>query len=241
MKKVIGILFMLCFSVVLMSTFVYADTVTFSATTDKTTLKPGDEVVLTLKIAEIDVSTSGINAVEAKLEYDNSIFEHVQQADVSGAGSWSVVYNDENTEYGGKLLAMILSTGTKKAGDVARIKLKVKKEITSTTLTKQVNLKIINIETNNGESIIKDSDKIVPVTIQFDKVVQADPSETVTIGSGGLVAGDTQRSAGTVDKTTAEGNVPQTGTNELIFIGLFILFIGVGAIAYIRYKNIILK
>lgn len=234
MRKIIGILFILCILTINLPVLVYADSVNFEAVADKTSLKPGDEVLLTFKISSIDVKTDGINAIEAKLEYDKSIFEEVKQSNIKGLNGWSVVYNDEDTEYNGKLLAMILSSGVKETEEIFSVKLKVKNEITSTTLTKQVNLKIINIETNDGEKSIKDIDKVVPVTIQFDKVVETENNEPKPIVDNNKIENNNIKE----DKTVAKGTVPQTGTNELIFILLFVVLIGGGAITYIKYKKI---
>ena len=122
MKKVLGILFMLCVLTILFSTIVQANSVNFGVVTDKTTLKPGEEVLLTFKIDSIDIQGDGINAIEAKLDYDRTLFESVTQDDISGLRGWNVVYNSENTEYNGKFLAMKLSTGVNEPQDIFTIK-----------------------------------------------------------------------------------------------------------------------
>ena len=241
MKKILGILFMLCVLIISLSTIVQADSVNFDIVSDKTKLKPGDEVLLTFKISSIDIQGDGINAIEAKLDYDRILFENVKQSDVKGLNGWSVIYNSENTEYNGKLLAMILSAGVNEPQEIFTVKLKVKKEATSSTLTKQVNLNILNIQTNDGNKTITDTDKSIPITIQFDKITPSAFAEPVTINNSNVVSNNGQTGTESEDKTIAEGNVPQTGTNELIIIGAFVFLVGCGSITYIRYKNIILK
>ncbi|MBP3255339.1 MAG: hypothetical protein J6M60_02470 [Clostridia bacterium] len=237
MKKKLGILVVLCIMLLCFSTIVLADSFTLTATPDKSSLKPGDEVEITLKISDINAGTNGINALEAKLQYDESVFEKVSQDDVSSKNNWSLTYNDENTIQKGKMLAMILSAGVKNDQEIGGVKLRVKDDLTSTTLTKQTEVKLVNVSTNNGTAIINEVDKNIPLTLQFDKVVEASEVKQVDINNQEPQVNENK----TNDKTVAEGSVPQTGTNEVILLFIVGTISVIGIYTYVRYKKIIIK
>ena len=73
MKKII--ISLLVLSTLLLSCVSYASTYKFTATPDKTTVHPGDEVIILLKISDINAGSNGINVVETSIDYDISLFE----------------------------------------------------------------------------------------------------------------------------------------------------------------------
>lgn len=235
MKKLLGFSVLLCLILLCFSTIVNADSFKVILTPDKNKLKPGDEVEVKIKISDINIGESGMNTLEAKLVYDESIFEKVEQEDISSKNNWSLTYNSEETEQKGKMLAMILSTGVKTEQEIGSIKLKVRKDLTSTTKTKQTEIKFNNISTNNGVSIINEENKVIPITLEFENVVEpttpTQPSTPVP----------TVQPVTSEDKTVAEGSVPQTGTNEIVVLSVMAVITLIGTITFIRYRNIIIK
>ena len=57
----------LIFMIFLMPLYAQADSFTFNVTADKTQVDPGEEVVITLNLSDIDAGELGINTVEATL------------------------------------------------------------------------------------------------------------------------------------------------------------------------------
>ena len=254
MKKFIVISIALIFLLSIV-TVVNAESFSFIVSPNKTTLKPGDEFELTLKIANIDVGENGINAIEAKLQYDENIFEKVTQENITSLNNWSLTYNGEETTNKGKMLAMKLSAGEKTNQEIGKIKLKVRENLTNTTSTKQTNITVVNIATNNGTSLVNETDKEIPLTITFDKVSSGDTSSTNTNNSSSNNSNNNNNS--TVnnssnenkqssvsdlvkngDNTTATGNVPQTGINEIVCVSTLIIPTILGIAGYIGYKRI---
>lgn len=276
MKKYIGIIIIICIFLFCFFSVVNANSFKLLATPNKTTLKPGDEVEITLKLADIDIGTNGINAVEAKLVYNENIFETVTQNDIKSMNNWGITYNGENTAQKGKILGIILSTGVKNDQEIATIKLKVKSNITSNAKTKETNINITNIITNDGSKLIYEEDKEIPITIEFDGTAKDESYINIdniidnvddnnnnsnnASNSGnnnnnsdnvGVSANNNSNNANnsnininnnkestTAQRNTAEGNMPQTGTNEIIFIGMALILVVLGTAGYIRYRRI---
>ena len=112
MKKHLKILFtIIILLLILLPTQVQADSFKFNATANKNNVQPGETVTITLNVSDINAGELGINTVEAYLEYDSTIFEEVTQSDIESLNNWSITYNEEETEYKGKMLAVILQDG----------------------------------------------------------------------------------------------------------------------------------
>ena len=214
----------------------------FQTNPSKTTLKPGEEVTISLKVSDIVVDSDGINVLEAKMEYDESIFEHVSTDDVKSLNNWSITYNDENTESKGKMICMILSAGVKVEQEIGTITLKVRSDLTSNVSTKETKVNFINIASNDGASTINETDKQNTFIVKFDNVSGQEPTNPTNneITNNSIdVTSNIVKGTNTKDNTIANGSVPQTGTNESIYVvGIAVLIFSiVGSI--IGYKKII--
>ena len=136
---------------------VQADSFRFGMKANKTSLKAGETVTISLSVNDIDAGDAGINTVEGKFKYDSNVFEEVKKSDFTSSNGWSLTYNDEETAQKGKLLGVVLQSGTKKNQEIGKVKLKVKSKVK----VSQTTIKMTNIATNNGSDLIKDSDKQV--------------------------------------------------------------------------------
>lgn len=211
---------------ILMPTMVKADSFQFNVKANKTSLKPGDTVELTIQLANIDIGNSGINTLEGILEYDTSIFEEVSQDSIQSLNNWSFTYNNEDTQNKGRFLAAILAEGVTKDQEIAKITLKVKSGVSYTNTT----IKFVEIATNNEEELIKESDK----QVTFEVGTKSSGNQTEN-----TVKTNTTSNLIVEEQNLSQGTLPQTGSkiaNVFFVIGAVALIIMAVAI-FIRYRK----
>ena len=253
-KLGIVVILMIAMVIALMPGMVQADSFKFGAKADKTSLKEGDTVTITLSVGSINAGELGINTFEAMLSYDKNIFEEVTESDFSPSNKWSITYNGNYSTNAGKILGMILSSGVKEDQTVGTLKLKVKSgvgEISNTTV------KLTEITTNNGSDLITDTDKeinfkIIKATSEEpkkddDKIENGNKGDTSKgtdsesssnsgLNSGSGTSSSTDSKSGNTTKKISV--LPYTGTiAPIMLIGMPVLAI-LARVAYRRYKTI---
>lgn len=259
MKKLIKtILFtIIVFAVIVVTNSqVQADSFNLTVSADKQYVAQGETVTINLRLNNIDAGELGINTLEAKLQYDTSIFEEVRQSNIKSVNNWSITYNDEDTEENGKLLAVIVQSGVKEDQDIGSITLKVKEnvEYKKTTIT------ISNIESNNGQTTIAEEDKQVVLEVgnkngnnsgnnneaengnnQASNNSQNAGGNGNNNGNGGGSGNGNGNSKSNIiiqGENMSSGKLPQTGVTNGVIIGVGIALIVLAIILYIRYQNI---
>lgn len=148
-------------SILGMTKFVYASSFNFTTNTSLNTLKPGDTVEISLSISNIDVGESGINTIEAVLEYDENVFEPVLPTDFAGLNNWSITYNNEEGENKGKFVAVIVQEGVTETQEIGKLTLKVKSNVN----VDSTNITFSNIKSNDGVEEITNPDKTISLKI----------------------------------------------------------------------------
>ena len=98
MKKiVISLITFFMLNLIAINTVFATTTVDVKLSTNATELKQGDEVVVTLKLDNLNEVKKGINAYKATLVYDKDIFETITQSDFVCQNGWeSLKYNPAN-------------------------------------------------------------------------------------------------------------------------------------------------
>jgi len=218
MKKIIAQVIIIILILVCMINTVNAASFKFSATPSKTTVKPGEEIEITLAVSDIDLGGNGMNTIEGFIKYDTNVFEKITSADVTSLNSWAVTYNDENTDLNGKFLGIILSGGVKENQNVAKIKLKVKENIES----QPTQITISKIATNDGTNLVEEADKTINIKIEKPQTPQIpddgnnddenNGNNGGNTGNAGTNAGDNNQ--GTDNNNGNTGNNGQAGTEN---------------------------
>lgn len=211
-------------SILGMTNFVYASSFNFTTNASSTTLKPGDTVVIGLNISNIDAGESGINTIEAVLEYDENVFEPVLSTNFAGLNNWSITYNDEEGENKGKFVAVIVQEGITEDQVIGNLTLKVKSDVN----VDSTNVTFSNIKSNDGVEEITSPNQVISLNI--DRPVVEEPEEPIT----------NTVNENTIDEeeNLSPNDIPQTGENTYIIIGIVLAAIVVGIIAYVGYKKI---
>jgi len=187
---------------------------------NSTTLQEGEEVVISLKLSEINMGEEGINSFGGKLVYDEEIFEKVTVSDISSQNNWSIAYNDEETDMQGTFLATT-NMGASEAQTIGTIKLRVKTNLKSTTTTiRFTELSSVAEDTVNLE------DETIQLSIKGTIQENVEPENTVE-----NIVENTIK-----DETIATEKIPQTWANNYI-VGAIIVLIVIAVIAYIRYRK----
>lgn len=163
-KILVNLLLVIMLGVMLAST-VNAATNSFKAelSASSTSLKPGDEITLTLKVSDIKMGDDGINAVEGTIKYDTNVFEAITQSSITSESGWSTTYNGETSNsLNGKFLAVNLSAGTKEDTTILTVKFKVKQDVAKTTET-QINF--VDVTSNDGVDLVNVGTKSVKLKV----------------------------------------------------------------------------
>lgn len=221
-KKSMGIALLL--SVCLITTIVYgALSGNVELISNKTTVNPGDEITLTLKVSNIEGTTTGVAGFESKLDYDASVFEIVETSDITS--SWTVENVNPAT-----LLSIMTTNPVTTNTNICTIKLKVKEnaEIGSTSIGLP-NATIFNLEETNSVSI-------AVLTINVEEVEKINQTNNTTNNT----INNTTNNQTIINANIAKTNLPKTGMKNFIIILISISFItsGISYMNYLKNKNV---
>ena len=162
---------LIIFIMVSCATIVSASSFKFIAAAQKEIFKPGEEVVVSLDIDEIDAGVEGINVVEMSLEYDKNVFDSMEFVKEN---NWDSTYNDsENSEKFGKLLYTNISTGITEAETIGRIKFKLKDNLPDM----ETEIKLLSVTSNDGKVLMPEGDRIIKIKIVSDKTEPEKPEK----------------------------------------------------------------
>ena len=149
------------------------DKVGASLTSSKDKLKEEETVIVELRFDKYNNITKGLNAFKGTLEYDDKIFEQVQQSDFVTKSNWEELkYNKDTKEF-----VAIKKAGSKSDENILQISLIVKKDVDSAT----TEVGIGNIVTSEGKEDLLLNDTSVQIDIIKDQEVK--PEEPVEIKS----------------------------------------------------------
>lgn len=185
-----------------------------TVTANKTELKPGDEVTITVGVSDINVGENGINTVEGKIEYNKNIFEEVKSSSIQSLNNWSTTYNDESSSLNGKFLSVNLSAGIKENTQLFKITFKVKQEVSNTT-DAQIDFK--NVASNDGTNIVNTSTKSVKLKINV-----ASNNTTTETPNKDNTKTNTISTEKNTDKTQTNKSIPKTGKSIAVVVAVFI-------------------
>ena len=223
---------------------------------DKTTVKAGEEVVLTISTSDfVDIAGEGIFGLSIDLVYDREIFEPVTLSDITGVNGWTSPQLSEDAS----MFYIDRTDFTSTPGEVAKIAFHVKSDAAT---TQNVEIRFNNIKVvydggpNSPDLLVGDVISSVNVegTTQPDPDPTPDPNNT----PGGNTSGNNNNNTNTpninINIPTNNNNAGTTGNNgnnnngsgvsSLPYTGLqgfvfpAILLIAVaGVIGYVKYRN----
>ena len=232
MKKKICLVMMLMIAMVTLTvTSVFAEpSATMKLTADKTALKEGEEVTVTLEIDSVNEIENGLVACEGNIEYDTNIFEPITSASFQNALNWSGDINPSNNKFA--TTGSSAGTGLK-TGAIFNLKLKVKSSIASKSTT----ISVKNIKTsddNNSQVSVPNAS----VTLNVTGTAGVNTNSGNTAGTQSGIVGNVTNKVSGPDKTTSSKNLPKTGVNQYVVVGIAVVAV-IAVVSIVRYKNII--
>lgn len=154
MKKILKIIPLMITIVLLMTISSLATD--FSVKTEME--KQGENYILKMSLDEVDFAGAGMNVIIFDLEYDQEIFELVQEEDITMKNGWSdLTYNEQNG-----MILLIREDFTKNSGEeIVEIKLTPKENAKSG----ETQIKITDIQATNSQNDLEASEQIINLKI----------------------------------------------------------------------------
>lgn len=177
MKKkflIISLIMMLIISLlsVFASAAQYSFTVSMTAKNSRVTA--GSEVLITVKLSNLNVGENGISSFSAYLSYDDKVFETLTDSSVDGMNGWVPNY----TTGTGKI-SLYKRTFLKTDEEIMTIELKTKQDLTDGT---QGEVKLSTIIVSDGSDEIMTSPVSTSITIGSGSSIEpVDPNPTNTV------------------------------------------------------------
>lgn len=241
MRKRVSLIILLTILLIgILVTKVFAYSFTVSLTPSATTVAPGKELIVTLKVSNIDAGDSGISALSGVLTYDTSAFEAVTESSVDELNGWTVQFNAST----GKITAYKASFVNAEE-DVLQITMKT---LSGNTVSgKSGTIKLDSVVATNNETDI--SAKSVSTSIN----ISSGSTNRVHNKTNNVVNNVTNKPKNVVNnvvKPTVNNVVPEpqvenevkeeipyTGTTDIVLIGV-IGAIVIAIIVYSKYKKV---
>ena len=250
MKKKLAIIsLMLILVITSLVTTVNASSFSATLTPNKTTVPESNEFVVTVRISNLDVGTTGINIFEGVLSYSTQVFETLSDNSIEGNNGWQPTYNKEN----GKL--MLYKQGfLNEDADIVQITFKIKTGVTG----KSGDIKLTDIQASNTGETITAAPISTKITIgsapsgneignnsnqptNTNKAPnQIQQRNTNTNTSGNIVrniVNNTNTNTNTRKNTVYEDDIPYTGASDNIMVAIFVVLV-IAGISYFKYESI---
>lgn len=188
-RRLIHIITIFLLIIVLLIDVVKAASLSVFMTPSTSNVQTSSEVVVKVKVANLDFGDKGINTFSATLNYDSDVFEEVLEEDVSGLNNWTVSYTPDS----GKI-TLFKTNFVNSDEELFQIKLKTKSNVTKSSGT--VSLKSISASNDD------------------DETTATEVSTSITIGSGIVITPGNTTSNNTTNNTTT--NKVNTANNNAI-------------------------
>ena len=205
----------------------------FTVSSEEAIAKLGDTITIDLGIADIDQTTDGINAIQGKITYDESLFESVDI--VASEANWSVSFNqEEGNDLKGTFVISNMNS-VKNTSVVAKLKAKIKSNATVDT----GKIYIKDVFSSYG---IEETEKVnKTITVNVFKQNDNPPADnnnqtpnTPSDGSQTPATGNTQKPSGNTQKPAT--SLPKAGLSSWIMIAIVISTIG-AIVGFVKYKK----
>lgn len=252
-KKLAIIIVMIILVAASLVTTVSASSFTATITPNRTTVAESNEVVVTIRVSNLDVGTTGINTFEGVLSYSTQIFETINADSIEGNNGWQPSYNQDN----GKI--MLYKQGfLNEDADIVQITFKTKTNVTGKT----GDIKLSDIKASNTGETIEASPISTRITVgtanETVNMANSTVNKTNTNTSPSKINTTTNitrnvtnntnkntnnnaqssyvNTSNSVNKTTQE-DIPYTGTSDNIMRAIFVVLV-IAGIFYFKYESI---
>lgn len=241
MKKKIFTIALLILLLIIMTSVVTAASFTVGVQSNKIEAKPGDEVVVTLSISNIDKGNKdGMNAISGTIGFDSNVLTYVSY---TVAGGWSMQAYNESTG----TFAITKNDYTTESQTIMTVTFKVKDNAS----VANTEIKLTNVQAGFGQAAdITNAETVTAAdtgaTLSINTATQTQPSNNIP--SGNTIPSNTTTptnqaplvTSNVVNANQSDKTIPQTGISDFvlpIIAGLGIIAV-ISYIRYRKYKNI---
>ncbi|MGN1299096.1 MAG: hypothetical protein ACI4UE_03840 [Candidatus Scatovivens sp.] len=166
-KRILHIIIIFCLVTILLIDVVSALSLSVFMTPSTTSVETSSEVIIKVKISNLDVGDNGINTFSGNLSIDTDVFEQLSAESVTGLNNWTASYSPDNGR-----VTLFKTTFVNSDEELFQIILKTKSNVTKNSGT--VSLK--NIIVSNGN----------------DEISATEVSTSISIGTGvSIIANNT--------------------------------------------------
>lgn len=204
-KKYIKIAIIAMLLVCVFATIVNAYSFTAVMATDSTTVAESKEFTVTVKVANLDVGTNGINSLSGYFKYDSSIFETINESSVEGINSWVLSnYNPEN----GKM-TFTKTTFVKSEEEVFNVTLKTKTGVAGN----EGEISFINVMASNSAQNISAADISTKITVGTPDTNDANLTNGTSNGINNIVINVVNNTVNNTTNNTVNNTVNNVVNN----------------------------
>lgn len=200
----------------------------YSATASLTTsskLTAGGTVTVSFNLSNLDVG-SGIDALEATLDYDKSVLE-TSEDQITGANSWKVQGYSADTNKFTATRSSLFAT----EGSVITITFKVKSGISATSTKVSLTGIVVSGGTETSDINVGSANVIIAAA---EETPTPTPTPTPSTQNTPTTPANTTVKD---DTTTKKTTLPKTGVNQTMIIVIAVVAI-IAILSYIIYKKI---
>lgn len=245
MKKLcvtIGIMIILILNLAVVSNAASAKLQT-SISSEK--IQPGKEVVVVVKIEDVDAVSRGFNALTGILEYDTNVFETVQSKDFKMLNNWdAIIYNPSN-----KMFATAKAEGIKTGEAIFELTLKAKSDVEAGDYT--IKIKDFTVSEGIEDVVLGENDVTVEIVKSSTETGNGtstsngnDNSTTTDEEDNNVVENNSTNQNNAVNNQTTIDNKVNTAVDKAeqsytlwIIIAVCVAVVAIAVVAYAVKKN----
>lgn len=248
-SKVLKIIIVFAMLIFVYATIVDALSFTAKMTASSITVAEATEFTIEIKVSNLDVGTNGINSLSGYLEYDDKVFEKINETNIEGLNSWGLGAFTSGT---GKI-TMTKSTFAKSEEAVLQITFKTKSEVSGSSGV----ISFKGISASNSESDISASDISTSITVG---TVSTNTTNTTNTNSA-LISANTSSNTNNTNtntnntntntntnsnavsqyvnntNTSSSNDIPYTGAEDTLIKAIFVLLV-VAFTFYIKFERV---
>lgn len=251
-KKIAVIIMMLVLVIASLITTVSAASFTATITPSQTTVAESNEVVVTIRVSNLDVGTTGINVFEGVLSYSTQIFETISADSIEGTNGWQPAYNEDTGKISvykqgflnedADIFQITFKTKTNVTGKTGEIKISdIKASNTGETIEAQSISTRITVGTQADENVANISGNTTNTNTNSNSISITKTNSTSNtnsnVTSSYITSNNTTNNTNTNTNTQAVSSVPYTGASDNIMRAIFVVLV-IAGISYFKYESI---
>ncbi len=226
-------------------------------TANNSRVEAGSEVLIVVKLSQLNVPETGINDFTAYLGYDSNVFETINESSIDGVDGWKPEYTPGTTK-----IHLYRDTFLKTDGEIMQISLKTKEgledgtqgKVTLTTIIVSDGLNQINAtnisatimvgsESSGGSVGQPQTNSLIPLnTTPLIPENTAPTNNSTPVNNSTLLLPTTNNTSNTTNEipvvNEADSDIPYTGSESGALARIIVGVIFISLVIYIKMERI---